>query len=94
MKHRHFRHALALSLLALAVLAVYARVLFTPLIPASGDFLAYFAPYWQQLNEALRAGSHPRAPRVDATSSAPANRFPFFLYLRLSVSICIICVPS
>ncbi|HEY80553.1 MAG TPA: hypothetical protein G4O05_05680 [Caldilineae bacterium] len=59
MNHRHFRHALALSLLALAVLAVYARVLFTPLVPASGDFVAYFVPYWQQLNEALRAARLP-----------------------------------
>ena len=50
---------MAYGLLALAVLLVYARVLFTPLIPASGDFLAYFTPYWQQLNEALRAGRLP-----------------------------------
>ncbi len=45
--------------LALAVLIVYARVLLTPLIPASGDFLAYFTPYWRQLNLALRAGRLP-----------------------------------
>ncbi len=49
----------ALVILTLAVLAVYARVLLTPLIPASGDFLAYFTPYWQQLNQALRAGHLP-----------------------------------
>ncbi len=45
--------------LALAVLLVYARVLLTPLIPASGDFLTYFTPYWRQLNLALRAGRLP-----------------------------------
>ncbi len=60
-KSRRLRTAnlLALAALTLAVLAVYARVLFTPLIPASGDFLAYFAPYWDQLNQALRAGHLP-----------------------------------
>ena len=50
---------LALAALTLAVLALYARVLFTPLIPASGDFLTYFTPYWQQLNQAVRAGRLP-----------------------------------
>ena len=59
MNCRLLRDVLALALLALAVLVVYARVLLTPLIPASGDFLAYFTPYWQQLNQALRAGRLP-----------------------------------
>ncbi len=49
----------ALAGLSLAVLAVYARVLLTPLVPASGDFLTYFTPYWQQLNQALRWGHLP-----------------------------------
>ncbi|RUA17670.1 MAG: hypothetical protein DSY55_01760 [Clostridia bacterium] len=55
----HLSDLLALAALTLAVLVTYARVLFTPLIPASGDFLSYFAPYWQMLNEALRAGRLP-----------------------------------
>ncbi len=59
MNRQRLHDVLALALLALAVLVVYARILFTPLIPASGDFLAYFAPYWQQLNDAVRAGRLP-----------------------------------
>ncbi len=55
----HLSDALALIALTLAVLVVYARVLFTPLIPASGDFLAYFAPYWQLFNQTVRAGRLP-----------------------------------
>jgi hypothetical protein len=50
---------LALMALTLAVLAIYARVLFTPLVPASGDFLTYFAPYWELFNHTVRAGHLP-----------------------------------
>ncbi len=61
MPNRGFRrsHLLALTALTCAVSITYARVLFTPLIPASGDFLAYFAPYWELFNRAARAGRLP-----------------------------------
>jgi hypothetical protein len=60
--HRYRPHRsdlLALAALTAAVLALYARVLFTPLIPASGDFLAYFAPYWQLFNQTVLSGRLP-----------------------------------
>jgi len=61
MPHRrlHRSDLLALAALTAAVLVVYARVLFTPLIPASGDFLAYFAPYWELFNRTVLAGHLP-----------------------------------
>ncbi len=49
----------AVAVLALAVLAVYGRVLFGNLTPAGGDFLFYFTPYWEQVNAALAAGRLP-----------------------------------
>ena len=53
------KDVLALFILALAVVWVYGQVLFTNRIPASGDFLFYFAPYWDYANQALRAGRLP-----------------------------------
>ncbi|MCO6450072.1 MAG: YfhO family protein [Caldilineales bacterium] len=50
---------LALLALTLAVLLVYSRAIFANLVPASGDFLTYFTPYWDYVNEALRAGRLP-----------------------------------
>lgn len=50
---------LALAALAVAVLAVYGRVLFTNLTPAGGDFLFYYVPYWDQVNSALTTGHLP-----------------------------------
>lgn len=49
----------ALVALALAVVLVYSQVLLTNRVPASGDFLFYFTPYWDYVNEALRAGRLP-----------------------------------
>lgn len=54
-----WRDGLALLALALAVVLVYSQVLLTNRTPASGDFLSYFTPYWDDVNEALRAGRLP-----------------------------------
>ncbi|HEY52368.1 MAG TPA: YfhO family protein [Caldilineae bacterium] len=51
--------ALALLALTLAVVLVYSQVLLTNRTPASGDFLSYFTPYWDYVNEALRSGRLP-----------------------------------
>lgn len=51
--------AAALIGLALAVLLIYGKVLFTNLTPASGDFLVYYAPLWDYVNSSLRAGRLP-----------------------------------
>jgi len=50
---------LALAALALAVMLIYNQVLLTNRVPASGDFLFYFTPYWDYLNEALQMGRLP-----------------------------------
>ena len=50
---------LALLALALAVVLIYSQVLLTNRVPASGDFLFYFTPYWDYVNEALQAGRLP-----------------------------------
>lgn len=50
---------LALVALALPILLVYGKVLFTNLTPAAGDFLAYYAPYWDYVNDALAGGRLP-----------------------------------
>jgi hypothetical protein len=44
---------LALLALAFAILLVYNQVLLTNRVPAAGDFLYYFTPYWDYVNEAL-----------------------------------------
>ncbi len=49
----------ALTVFTLGLLATYGRVLFTSRIPASGDFIAYFAPYWDYLNRAVQMGRLP-----------------------------------
>ncbi|NOX61413.1 MAG: YfhO family protein [Chloroflexi bacterium] len=50
---------LAIFALTLAILLVYNRVLFTNLVPAEGDFLYYFTPYWDYVNETLRTARPP-----------------------------------
>ncbi len=49
----------ALAVLALAILLVYNKVLLTNLVPASGDYLYYFTPYWDYANEVMRSGRLP-----------------------------------
>ncbi|MBX7236098.1 MAG: YfhO family protein [Caldilineales bacterium] len=56
---RYGRDLLAVMSLAAPILFVYGRVLFTNLVPASGDFLSYYAPYWDYINDALRQGRLP-----------------------------------
>ncbi|RME83763.1 MAG: hypothetical protein D6775_07295 [Caldilineae bacterium] len=53
------RDFLALVVMAVAVLLLYGKVFFTNLVPAAGDFLYYFVPYWDYVNETLRAGRLP-----------------------------------
>ncbi len=59
MKRLSWKDVVALAAFTVALLATYARVLFTSRIPASGDFIAYFAPYWDYLNRAISAGRLP-----------------------------------
>ena len=58
-RSEHWRDVLALLALALAVLVAYRLALFTNLAPGAGDFLYYYLPYWDYVNEALRAGRLP-----------------------------------
>lgn len=53
------RDLLAVATLGLPILLVYGQVLFTNLTPAAGDFLTYYAPYWDYVNSALQQGRLP-----------------------------------
>ncbi len=67
-------HALPLLALAAATLLVYHRLLFGNLIPAGGDFMFYFAPYWDYVNEILRSGQLPLwNPYIFAGAPLQAN---------------------
>ncbi|MEZ4869584.1 MAG: YfhO family protein [Caldilineaceae bacterium] len=56
MRRSHLTHTLAALVLALFVALLYARLLFTNRVLASGDILLYFYPYRDYAAAALRSG--------------------------------------
>ncbi len=53
------QHLAAGVVLACGVFLVYGRVLLTGLAPINGDFLTYFAPYWEYARAAVSQGRLP-----------------------------------
>lgn len=58
-RRAHYEHAAAALLLAAFVAALFARLLFTNRVLATGDVLLYFYPYRDFAAAALRAGELP-----------------------------------
>jgi len=56
---RRGQHLAAGVVLACGVFLVYGRMLITGLAPINGDFLTYFAPYWEYVRTAVSQGRLP-----------------------------------
>lgn len=86
---RRRQHLAAGVVLAGVVLLLYGRLLITGQAPITGDFLTYFAPYWEYVRGAVREGRLPLwNPLLFAGSPLLANpqtslfyplRWPFLL---------------